>query len=92
MKPAHNPTKIPNIRILFVVCLLPELYISIETQIRAPPATDRKNIYAIVEVHELPRTVPRKAGPPPTRPARTRKRTSGFLTRPVKGSAIPRYY
>jgi hypothetical protein len=31
MKPAHNPTKIPNIRILFVVCLLPELYMSIET-------------------------------------------------------------
>jgi hypothetical protein len=31
MKPANSPTKIPTIRILFVVCLLPELYISIET-------------------------------------------------------------
>jgi len=68
--PAHNPTNIP-IRIQFVVCLLPELYISIE--INAPPAMERKNTDVIVEVHKLPMIVQIKVGPPPIRPARIKK-------------------
>jgi hypothetical protein len=50
MNPAKSPTKIPIIKILFVLCFLPELYIIIETYIKAPPAIDRNNIEAILEI------------------------------------------
>ena len=43
MNPAHNPTKMPIIRMLFVACLLPELYINSETHINAPPAMDKNS-------------------------------------------------
>ena len=42
MNPAHNPTKMPIIRMLFVACLLPELYNS-EIYTNAPPATDKNS-------------------------------------------------
>lgn len=87
--PAHNPTKIPAIRILFVVCLLPELYIKSETYINAPPARDKNRIYAIEEFQRLPNRVPINVGPPPINPANIKKRILGFFTRPVKGPAIP---
>src|ERR687887_99679 len=70
INPVHNPTKMPIIRIAFVVCFLPELYISIETYTKAPPAVDRKSTYAIGESHRLPTRVPMNVGPPPTKPAK----------------------
>jgi hypothetical protein len=46
MNPAKSPKKIPTIKMLFVVYFLPELYIIIETYIKAPPAMDRNSMGA----------------------------------------------
>ena len=89
MNPAKSPTKIPIIKIPFVLYFLPELYIIIETYIKAPPAIDRNSIEATLEVHKLPIMVPTNVGPPPINPSKSKKRTLGLFVAPVRGPAIP---
>ena len=55
----------------------------------APPAIDKKRIYAIFEIHKLPINVPKNVGPPPINPNNIMNRSLGFLVNPVSGLAIP---
>ena len=89
MNPANSPTKIPTIKMPFVLCFLPELYIIIETYIKAPHAIDRNSIEATLEVHKLPTMVPTNVGPPPINPSKSKKCTLGLFVTPVRGPAIP---
>ena len=46
-------------------------------------------MYARVDAPRLPKTVPRKVGPPPIRPATARKRRLGLFESEVRGPAMP---